>query len=92
MGRVGIYGNTDLGYAFATFTLLQSLIPDLELVGETGSDSLFMKAMETKDASEMEHIRKMGAATTEVVRRTAEYLTSQEVRADEVLLKKTVHR
>ena len=49
--------------------------------------SLFMKAMETKDAAEVERIRKMGAVTTEVVRRTAEYLTSREVRADEVLLK-----
>jgi Xaa-Pro aminopeptidase len=86
-GRVGIYGSTDLGYAFATFTLLQSLMPELELVGETSNGSLFMKAMETKDASEMERIRKMGAATTEVVRRTAEYLTSRDVDADEVLLK-----
>jgi Xaa-Pro aminopeptidase len=86
-GRVGIYGSTDLGYAFATFTLLQSLMPELELVGETSSGSLFMKAMETKDASEMERIRRMGAATTEVVRRTAEYLTSRDVNAGEVLLK-----
>jgi Xaa-Pro aminopeptidase len=86
-GRVGIYGNTDLGTAFAIFTDLQKLVPELELVGETNNDSLFMKAMETKDATEVERIRKMGAVTTEVVRRTAEYLTSREVRADEVLLK-----
>jgi Xaa-Pro aminopeptidase len=86
-GRVGIYGNTDLGSAFAVFTHLQKLMPELELVGETNNDSLFMKAMETKDSIEVERIRKMGAATTEVVRRTAEYLTSREVRADEVLLK-----
>jgi Xaa-Pro aminopeptidase len=46
-----------------------------------------MLAMETKDETEVEHIRKMGRVTTEVVRRAAEYLTSREVRADEVLLK-----
>ena len=86
-GRVGIYGNTELGSAFANFTRLQELLPGLELVGEPSNDSLFMKAMETKDSSEVDRIRKMGAATTEVVRRTAEYLTSREVRADEVLLK-----
>jgi Xaa-Pro aminopeptidase len=86
-GRVGIYGNTELGSAFNNFTHLQALMPELELVGEPGNDSLFMKAMETKDKSEVERIRKMGAATTEVVRRTAEYLTSREVRDDEVLLK-----
>jgi Xaa-Pro aminopeptidase len=86
-GRVGIYGNTEFGSAFATFTQLQEFMPELNLVGESSSDSLFMRAMETKDLSEVDRIRKMGAATTEVVRRTAAYLASREVRADEVLLK-----
>ena len=86
-GRVGIYGNTELGSAFANFTKLQELMPGLELIGESNNDSIFMKAMETKDSFEVERIRKMGAITTEVVRRTAEYLTSCDVRTDEVLLK-----
>ncbi|MGD0751387.1 MAG: Xaa-Pro peptidase family protein [Anaerolineales bacterium] len=86
-GRVGIYGNTELGSAFATLTQLQKLMPELNLVGESSNDSLFMKAMETKDLFEVDRIRRMGAATTKVVRRTADYLTSREVRADEVLLK-----
>jgi len=86
-GRVGIYGNTDLGSAFAIFTHLQRLIPEFELVGETRDDSLFMKTMETKDEAEVAHIRKMGKITTQVVGRVAEYLTSREVREDEVLLK-----
>ncbi len=87
-GRVALYGRTDLGSAFAVFNRLQQIMPELELVGETGDDSLFMRAMETKDAGEVERIRRMGAITTEVVRRTAEFLTSSQVRADEVLLKK----
>ena len=86
-GRVGIYGNTDLGSAFAIFTHLQRLMPEFELVGETRDDSLFMKAMETKDEAEVARIRKMGKITTQVVGRVAEYLTSREVREDEVLLK-----
>ena len=86
-GRVGLYGKTDLGMAFSVFTRLQELSPQLELVGESGNDSVLMKAMETKDAAEIERIRRMGAVTTEVVRRTARYLTSRTVRADEVLLK-----
>jgi Xaa-Pro aminopeptidase len=86
-GRVGIYGNTELGSAFANFMHLQELMPELILVGEPSNDSLFMIAMETKDLFELDHIRKMGVTTTEVVRRTAEYLTSREVRQDEVLLK-----
>ena len=86
-GRVGIYGNTEFGSAFAGFTQLQKIMPEMELVGEMSSDSLFMKAMETKDAAEIERIRKMGAVTIEVVRRTAEYLTGSAVHANETLLK-----
>ena len=86
-GRVGIYGNAELGSSFHNLTHLQEMMPELELVGESSNDSIFMKAMETKDLSEVERIRKMGAATTEVVRRTAEFLTSCEVRTDEILLK-----
>ncbi len=85
-GRVGIYGNMDVGSGFAVFTHLQKLMPELELVGELGEDSILLKAMETKDLTEVEHIRRMGAVTTGVVRRTAEFLTSRPVRADEVLL------
>jgi Xaa-Pro aminopeptidase len=62
-------------------------MPEFELVGETRDDSLFMKAMETKDEAEVARIREMGKITTQVVGRVAEYLTSREVRKDEVLLK-----
>jgi Xaa-Pro aminopeptidase len=86
-GRVALYGKTDLGAAYSIFTHLQKIIPDIELVGEAGDNSLFLKAMETKDVTEVEHIRRMGIVTTEVVRRTAEFLTSRKVREDEVLLK-----
>jgi Xaa-Pro aminopeptidase len=86
-GRIGLYGKTDLGMAYSVFTTLQKIMPEVELVGETGNDSILLKAMETKDSGELERIRRMGRVTTEVVRRTAEYLTSRHVRADEVLLK-----
>jgi Xaa-Pro aminopeptidase len=48
---------------------------------------LFMYATETKDESEVARIRKMGKVTTTVVAHVAEYLTSRDVRNDEVLLK-----
>ena len=86
-GRMGIYGNVDFSSTFAAVTRLQRLMPDLELVGESGMDSVFIRAMETKDERDVERIRKMGQITTEVVSLTAEYLTSRDVRADEVLLK-----
>lgn len=86
-GKVGVYGITDLGSAFATFSQLQGLMPDLKLVGEMPDDSLFMLAMETKDETEVARIRKMGQVTTTVVGRVEKYLTGCNVREDEVLLK-----
>lgn len=86
-GRVGIYGNAEVGSIFAVLMQIQKIMPEVELVGESDNDSVFMKAMETKEFTEVERIRRMGMVTTEVVRRTAEYLTSREVRANDVLLK-----
>ena len=86
-GRVGIYGNMDIGSAYGTITKLQDVMPELELVGENSNDTVFFRAMETKDEKDVERIRKMGLVTTEIVRRTAEYLTGCDVGNDEVLLK-----
>ncbi len=86
-GRVGLYGFTDLGGYFAAITHFQKLMPEITLVGEAREGSLFMYAMETKDEAEVARIREMGKITTEVVRLTAEYLTTRDVRADEVLLR-----
>ncbi len=86
-GRVGVYGTYDLGSIFGMLTQLQKLLPQLEFVGEPREDSLFLRAMETKDESEVERIRKMGKITTGVVEKVREYLTSCDVRDDEVLLK-----
>jgi Xaa-Pro aminopeptidase len=86
-GRVGVYGIAEVGFAIATFANLQKLMTGIQLVGEAQDDSLFMLAMETKDADEVARIRKLGLVTTTVVGRVAKYLTSCGVRDDEVLLK-----
>jgi Xaa-Pro aminopeptidase len=86
-GRIGIYGTSDFGSAFAIFSRLQNIMPEVELVGESHDNSLFMYVMETKDEPEVARIRKMGKITTTVVGRVADYLTSCKVRKDEVLLK-----
>ena len=86
-GRVGVYGTYDIGLVFGMLTQLQKLLPEIEFVGEPREDSIFMRAMETKDEVEVERIRKMGKITTGVVEKVREYLTSCDVRADEVLLK-----
>ena len=85
-GRVGVYGTYDLGSIFGMLSNVQKLMPELEFVGESREDSIFMRAMETKDEAEVARIRKMGKITTDVVRKTADFLTSCNVRDDEVLL------
>ncbi len=85
-GRVGINGQMEVGTAWAVLMQVQKLMPELELVGEDSMNSVFIRAMETKEETEVERIRKMGKITTEVVRLTAEYLTSREVGEDEVLI------
>jgi Xaa-Pro aminopeptidase len=84
--RVAVYGQVELGFAWGILLELQRLLPDLHLVGEDGMDNVFVRAMETKEENEVERIRRMGKITTEVVRLTAEYLTSRDVSDDEILL------
>jgi len=85
-GRVGVYGHYDVSTVFGVLSHLQKLMPGLEFVGEAREDSIFLRAMETKDESEVARIRKMGKITTTVVGKVKEYLTSRDVREDEVLL------
>ncbi|MBI1793034.1 MAG: aminopeptidase P family protein [Chloroflexi bacterium] len=86
-GRVGLYGTLDVGDLVAMTGAIRSALPEIELVGEPKEDSIFLRAMETKDKAEVERIRKMGKTTTEVVGMVAKYLMNCEVRDDEVLLK-----
>jgi Xaa-Pro aminopeptidase len=86
-GRVGVYGHYDISSVFGTLTHLQKLMPKIEFLGEARDESIFLRAMETKDESEVERIRKMGKVTVTVVEKVKEYLTSCDVREDEVLLK-----
>jgi len=84
-GRVGLYGQADLSSMWAMLGHFQRRMPEIELVGQSRENSLFMYAMETKDESEVERIRRMGRITTEVVGLTRDFLTGCEVGDDEVL-------
>ncbi len=86
-GRVGVYGHMEISGVLALLAHFPRVAPDVELIGENGMESIFSRAMETKEESEVERIRAMGRITTEVVGLVADYLTSRAVRADEVLLK-----
>jgi Xaa-Pro aminopeptidase len=86
-GTLGVYGQTEISMALHIFDRLGEELPDIKLIGEEQDQTIFLYAMETKDENELERIRRMGKTTTEVVGLVAEYLTSREVGADEVLLK-----
>jgi Xaa-Pro aminopeptidase len=86
-GQVGVYGHYDVSSVFGALSHLQKLMPGLEFVGEARDESIFLRAMETKDENEVARIRKMGQVTTAVVAKVRDYLTACDVRDDEVLLK-----
>ncbi len=84
-GRLSIYGLQDAARSYAVFTALQKLMPEIEIVGEL-AEPVLMMARATKDLEELEHTRKMGAVTVEVVGRTAAFLQSHKAK-DGVLIK-----
>jgi Xaa-Pro aminopeptidase len=86
-GRLGMYGKLDVGEILIMTGAIHDAFPEIELVGEAQEDSIFMRAMETKDQDEVARIRKMGKITTEVVGMVASFLTQCEVGKDEVLLR-----
>ncbi len=83
-GRVGVYGTVDASLPLALAKELHAHMPELTLVGE-GEDSMLIAARATKDEAEIERIRRTGRATTAVLARTAEYLTTRRVRGETLL-------
>ena len=86
-GRVAVYGKVEFSLLFGIMMKLVQLMPEIEFIGEGMGNSTLLYAMETKDEAEVTRIRKMGAVTTSVVKMVQDYLSSCEVREDEVLLK-----
>src|SRR5215211_208724 len=86
-GRVALYGKVEISLLFGIMLKLVQLMPEVEFIGEGMGTTTLLYAMETKDDVEVARIRQMGAVTTTVVKLVQDYLTSREVREDEVLLK-----
>jgi len=85
-GRIAVFGKVEFSQLFGLMKHLIKLMPDVDFIGES-NDSAILRAMETKDDVEVARIRQMGAVTTTVVELAQDYLTSCDVREDEVLLK-----
>jgi Xaa-Pro aminopeptidase len=80
-GRVALYGRSEIGSNYAVFSALQKEMPALNLLGEF-DNSVLMLARMTKDQVEIDRIRKMGVITTQVVGKTADFITSHAVNHD----------
>jgi Xaa-Pro aminopeptidase len=81
-GTIAVYGKGEVGTNFAILSALSEILPDCEIVGEPTRSSTILESMATKDADEIERIRKMGVITTEVVSKVAEFLTTSKVKND----------
>ena len=84
-GRVGFYGLANPGVIFHVLTRLVRARPDLELVGEGGTD-IFTAAARTKSADEIAHLRDAAQRTCDVMTQTRDYIVSHVVR-EETLIK-----
>lgn len=85
-GRIAVYGQMDSGQSYAILSALQTVLPEITLVGELG-DTLMLTAMATKEKDEIERIRRIGQITTQVVGQTADFLSSQRAK-DQTLVDK----
>jgi Xaa-Pro aminopeptidase len=78
-GTLALYGQIDLGTGWALYSKLRQAMPEINLVGFP-QDELLMQAMMTKEADEIDHIRRMGKITVDVVAETADFLSSRKVK------------
>ncbi len=76
-GRIGIYGEQEVGYFYTLIARLQQLMPKLIFEGFV-KDEILLNARMTKEPDEVERIRQMGKVTVDVVGKTAEFLTSHK--------------
>lgn len=83
-GRLAVYGEMDAGSAYAVLSRLTGLLPGLD-IGGGKDDTLLSHAMATKDAGEIDRIRRIGRITTEVVARTADFLTGHALRGETLI-------
>jgi Xaa-Pro aminopeptidase len=84
-GKVVVYGQGDAGKAFSIFHGIAEYLPEIEFLADWNEAILF-RAMTTKDEDELDQIRQMGKITTAVVGRTADFLTGQKVKNNELVM------
>lgn len=78
-GRVGIYGTGPIGAYHALLSRLSDALPDVEFIGEYAEDAISM-ARQTKDADEINALRRVGVSACEVLEAVVGFWRSHDVR------------
>jgi Xaa-Pro aminopeptidase len=78
-GKVVLYGKSGFGKAYSTIQMVKEYLPEIEFIADW-EDAFLSKAMITKNDQELDQIRKMGAVTTSVVGKTADFLSNHKAR------------
>ncbi len=85
-GKVGVYGVGDINAAFRALLLLTEGLKDvIELVPEATRATIFDRAHETKDTSEITRLRDVAKRTSAVVRATRAWLGTMRADGDRVV-------
>lgn len=85
-GRISLYGKVDVSAAWAEFSALQTMLPEIDFIGE-GHHSILLEARATKGSEEVKRMREIGQITIDVVGRVEEYLTTSQVNQKGELIK-----
>jgi len=83
-GKVVLYGQSDFGKAYSTIQTVKEYLPEIDFMADW-NESLLLKAMITKDDSELDEIRQMGQITTSVVGKTADFLSQHKARNNQLV-------
>lgn len=78
---VAIAGKYDLSAFYAMVSAIKELLPEINFIGFVMESSIKLARL-TKSQEEIDHIRKMGKVTTEVVAKTADFLCNCAVKQD----------
>ena len=80
-GRVGMYGTVHSGRNYTLLTRLAQAIPQMEIVGEFANDVMSLARL-TKDAAEVEVMRRVGRKTCAVAQAVVDYLRAGRAKDD----------
>jgi Xaa-Pro aminopeptidase len=83
-GRIGVYGEGNIGHYLALSKLVEAEYPEYELVGEMGM-TLFEEAYVTKDAEEIERIRSVAQRTSAVLQATWDFIGGHRAEGETVM-------